>query len=568
MKADLTRNTFDPFKHYARVLLQQGRVQLDADWNEQAAILLCYLRTLGADVIGQAGGPANAYGFGISPVVFTPAVLNDFRIGLGRYYVDGILCEADTTPVAISVQSVTNNTAAVQVDRWTLDGAPLQAEQLVELFDDVRMPNVKPAFQPTIVQITNPQHAQMKLTLQASTAAALSGLSNAAAPKIGRVITYLTQPDYPAPDGEKLAANTEYLVYLDVWERLITYVQDDSIREVALEGPDTATRTKVVWQVKAVPGTVPAAGDGSPTADGSPCDKFKPKDPNFLATLLGPNRGRLKARAKQAGASTDPCTIPPDARYRGPANQLYRVEIHTGSRDAQDNPATPTFKWSRENGSVVYPIVSLTTGTGITTVTLENLGRDDRFTLAEGEWVEIQDDDSVLQNRAAPLLKVQSIDRPNLKVTLSGTPDAGVLQDFNKQGVTRHPLVRRWDHQAGDPAEGGLTLGADNAALVQEGQWLELENGVQIQFQILADANGTSLNQYHTSDYWQIPARTATGDVEWPTEQDAKGTAVPLAKPPDGVQHHFTPLAVVNVDSSNKVTLVGDCRKQFTPLSR
>ena len=40
MKADLTRDTFHPLKHYARVLTQQGRVQLDADMNEQAAILL------------------------------------------------------------------------------------------------------------------------------------------------------------------------------------------------------------------------------------------------------------------------------------------------------------------------------------------------------------------------------------------------------------------------------------------------------------------------------------------------------------------------------------------------
>ena len=52
MKADLSRQTFDPFKRFTRVLTQQGRVQLDADWNEQAAILLHQLRTLAADLIG------------------------------------------------------------------------------------------------------------------------------------------------------------------------------------------------------------------------------------------------------------------------------------------------------------------------------------------------------------------------------------------------------------------------------------------------------------------------------------------------------------------------------------
>jgi len=40
MKADLTRDTFNPAKHYSRVMMQQGRVAVDADWNEQASILL------------------------------------------------------------------------------------------------------------------------------------------------------------------------------------------------------------------------------------------------------------------------------------------------------------------------------------------------------------------------------------------------------------------------------------------------------------------------------------------------------------------------------------------------
>ena len=38
MKGDFTRDLFDPTKHYSGVLMQQGRVQLDADWNEQDSI--------------------------------------------------------------------------------------------------------------------------------------------------------------------------------------------------------------------------------------------------------------------------------------------------------------------------------------------------------------------------------------------------------------------------------------------------------------------------------------------------------------------------------------------------
>ena len=91
MKGDFSRFTFDARKHYSRVLMQQGRVQLDADWNEQVAMLLERLETLGTDLIGPFGGPAHACGFIISPSGKT----NDFNIGKGRYYVDGVPCEND-----------------------------------------------------------------------------------------------------------------------------------------------------------------------------------------------------------------------------------------------------------------------------------------------------------------------------------------------------------------------------------------------------------------------------------------------------------------------------------------
>ena len=60
MKGDFSRDTFDPLNNFSRVLLQQGRVQLDADFNEQAAILLHMLRRLTADLFGPyaiVGGP-------------------------------------------------------------------------------------------------------------------------------------------------------------------------------------------------------------------------------------------------------------------------------------------------------------------------------------------------------------------------------------------------------------------------------------------------------------------------------------------------------------------------------
>ena len=57
MNGDFTRDTFNPAKQFSRVLMQQGRVTLDADWNEQSSILLHYLRTLARDLIGPYAAP-------------------------------------------------------------------------------------------------------------------------------------------------------------------------------------------------------------------------------------------------------------------------------------------------------------------------------------------------------------------------------------------------------------------------------------------------------------------------------------------------------------------------------
>ncbi|QGZ38219.1 hypothetical protein GO485_03575 [Pseudoduganella flava] len=85
MKGDFTRDTFDRSRHYSRVLMQQGRVQLDADWNEQGALMLHQLRSLAMDLVGPAWAVGNGFQLTIGD--------NDFTIGPGRFYVDGIACD-------------------------------------------------------------------------------------------------------------------------------------------------------------------------------------------------------------------------------------------------------------------------------------------------------------------------------------------------------------------------------------------------------------------------------------------------------------------------------------------
>jgi hypothetical protein len=517
-------------------------VQLDADWNEQTAILQHYLRALAADIIGPHGGPGG--GFTISALATgSPAqpVANDFLIEPGHYSVDGILCEADSRTVPVTGFS-DQDPKALKLLYWPQDDLEFRAGDYVEVSDGAN--GVKTV--QSIIKSLDP--AGRALTLDTDVKVFNS---EKVKPRVRRLITFLTQPDYRIPDADKRQLSKgDYLVYLDVWERLITYVEDDAIREVALGGPDTAARSKIVWQVK--------------IADaGSNCD-------TDLNELLQPEtRGWLKATAKKDATSTDPCIVSPGASYRGAENQLYRVEIHRHgiAWSGTDDPATTkaaTFKWSRENGSVVYPIVSLgVDGTGATTTAvLENLGRDDRFGLVEGDWVEIVDDDYVLLNRAENLLQVQLIDRANMKVTLNGVPkNVG-------QSAGKHPLLRRWDHEPVDTDEIGLQSGSDNAALIIEGSgannWLELEAGIKIQFQ--ASDSVSFQNKYRTGDYWLIPARTATGDVEWPRTEVSPGKMEPTAIPPDGVTHHYAPLAVITVGANGAVTIDPKCRRTFPPL--
>lgn len=433
MKGDFSRNSFDRLKHFRRVLMQQGRVQLDADWNEQVSILLHYMQTLAADIIGPYAGPSgDNYGFKIDN-----GANGDFPIGKGRYYVNGILCENDA--------------------------------------DD---------------------------------------------------ISYLDQPNFPDPPT--LDFGKSYVVYLDVWERHITCLEDDDIREKALGGPDTATRTKTVWQVK-----VKDFADSNCLGGAG-----------LLDNEIAISKVCLRARAKTDQEQVEPCLVEPDARYRGPENQLYRVEVHDGGSMASPKP---TFKWSRENGSVAFPIKGIkSNGTDAVTLELENLGRDDRFGLAVNDWVEIENDTSVLSNLARPLLQVQKVDRFEMTVTLKKE----VAYEL-KLGTPA--LLRRWDQKKDVTKEGVLEIIESED---HEKDWLELENGVKIQFK----PDGT----YRTGDYWLIPARTALGNVEWPEEEDNPGT--PKFLPPHGVMHHLAPLAIISVNGQS-VTFKRDCRCKFKPLS-
>ena len=445
MKGDFTRSTFKPEKHYSGVRMQQGRVQLDADFNEYVDIQSHLRRISLSDIIGLCGGPQDNAGFEIK------VAAKVLSITKGRYYVDGILCE--------------NN---CENDKDVL--------------------------------ITE-------------------------------------QADLPGQTDP--AASGIYLAYLDVWQRHITTLEDKEIREVALGGPDTATRTKTVWQVK-----LAFVSKDIPTDANLP--RCSDKVVGDVWDDIKTPSGLLSAWAEPENDQTKPCIVPARAGYRGLENQLYRVEIHTAESGNE------TFKWSRDNGSVVFPIkeiipIEVDKDKGFKhkcQVTLGQLAKDKVLALKADDWVEVLSDTTELNCQPgimAQVLSIQDIGK--------GTIEIGSNSDILKHLNEANLKIRRWDH----------TDNKDGAISINEGSSIHLENGVMIKFEKPEGA------VYHTGDYWLIPARTATRDIEWPRDE-SKTPSVPLPQPPLGIRHHFCCLAVLSYNGA-VWTRIHDCRRLFPPLT-
>src|SRR6187401_1904841 len=88
MSFDTSRFAFNAWNDFLGVVMQQGRVQLDADWNDLVSQMVRRLQAGSLDTYGQAVVPRTSPdGFRID------AVGSALKIGVGRMYVDGLLAE-------------------------------------------------------------------------------------------------------------------------------------------------------------------------------------------------------------------------------------------------------------------------------------------------------------------------------------------------------------------------------------------------------------------------------------------------------------------------------------------
>lgn len=511
MGSDISRSTFKPEKHYNSVRMQQGRVALDSDWNEQSDLVQHVERTTDRDVIGPCGAPIEGGGFAVAPT----GDGKDLLLSPGHIYVDGILCELDLQAVPITF--VTGHANQVVPAIWAPDSLAFAAGQWIEIFDG------SDASQPAqLLQVITADATKGVLTLNNPVNAKLL---KADVPELRRQVTYNSQPDNPPPLPAPTAGLN--LVYVDVWERTITALEDPAIREVALGGPDTTTRKKTLWQVNLwpVPATIKSPSCSS-VAGSDEWEKF-----------IAPGSARLAARAVPGQDASTPCVVPQQAGYRRLENQLYRVEIQTGG-----NAKKATFKWSRENGSVTTAWL----GKQGNDLSVKSLGRDQTLGFGSGQWLELTDDTHELAGIPGVLVRATDAkignDGPVITIDPNTASNPANL-DFSKFPL--NPKVRRWDQTDANQVS---VPGGDIP--IQEGKWLDLEGGVQVFFQ----AGGS----YQPGDYWLIPARTVTGDVEWPRDDSSDA----LFLPPKGIRHHYCSLALAQL-TNGLWSVVSDCRQLF-----
>jgi hypothetical protein len=483
MSGDYTRFTFNHKKNYSGVLKQQGRVSLDADWNEYIEMQDRKWRSETMDIIGpwdMGKGIVTEIApdaFKIYPGPAGPEdLIGEFAIGNGRIYVDGIQVESHGRNIEKLEPrfAETNKLTGTYTYSFPQDG---------EKFD--------------------PRLAETKSTWP---------------------YTYSTQPFFPPElsgrdildqKPPKLLRRTD-LIYLDVWQREVTALEDPVIRETALGGPDTATRTQTIWQVKVL-------ADVKKSGCSDRIEKWE--------KLIEPSGGRLTTRAVGTETEEDPCILPPQGGYRGLENRLYRVEVHAPGVSGQ-----ATFKWSRDNASITSLVTAI--GPGGDRITVKTLGRDQILRFSRGDWIEILDDHIELGNMPGHLAKIKDIDEATHELFLElPLPDVTV---FDPGDESRHTRVRRWDQKE-------EVLDSDGTIPITVGKEIMIEDGISISFSL-----PTEIDHFHQGDYWVFAARTADGTIEELKEA-----------PPRGIHHHYCKLALVTWGRNIREMLVVDCREHW-----
>ncbi|MEE9554396.1 MAG: DUF6519 domain-containing protein [candidate division Zixibacteria bacterium] len=334
-------------------------------------------------------------------------------------------------------------------------------------------------------------------------------------------VTYRTQPDYPEPNLIS-GQGDNILVYLEVWNKTVSYIDDETLREPALGGPDTCLRKNIVGQISAI-----LTSDINTREKAEDfVKKMSDKEP-LLFTL------KIDQSAHQIPFSFG------DIDMGGgliPGNLHLRVELHRGPKF--NGSYEDGFKWSDDNAATVIRILKTIENNSLILEETEAITGE---SLKEGDWVEISNAVTELHRFGGQMARIESIEQGanDILVTLN-TDIHPLLRRFNigdkpKNRIELYPRLRRWSGYISPLALKTV---------------YDLGRGMKAIFQ------ARSGFQFNPGDFWTFAIR----------EREYNKKYAPNKAAPDGVEVYRHPLAIIKRGKGKKAEII-DCRKFFKPLA-
>ncbi len=467
MKGDFSKLNFNSDNHYSSVRMQQGRIQTDADWNEQADIFNYRLALETTDFIGGSGAPEYAPGFGID------ALGKNLNISPGRYYINGLLYQ----------------------------------NKQEELF----------------TQQTFFPNATLPATAQ---------------------------------EGEL------YLVYLDGWQRSITAAEQPTLPEIALNGADTSTRIQNIAQVKIMSKNLGQTSTLTCQHIFDTSTAIGYNNTNYWKAETARSTGGIAARVLEG------TTV---------SNQLYRIEIHDGGNYSNatfkwsfDNGTlaasideisgnvisikqTPqtlaiNFKvgqWVELSNSEfdlklqpgIFVRIAQINGNKITVsdwptnylIANSSEPDDTKTKIFQGGTLRQWETPPQTMVQNSNSYAIQSINRSNsyIRIQLRELPSFAKVGEFVQLTLQQSTQQNEYDYYGriqaidltsltiiiNDIPDANISLfntlifihsGSNN---LSEKNFVSLDGSLSIQFET---------GHYATGDYWLIPTRSLTNNIEWP----------------------------------------------------
>src|ERR1044071_7098202 len=167
-------------------------------------------------------------------------------------------------------------------------------------------------------------------------------------------IVYSNQPEWldrsSDPDWVDMANRNPQReeIFLLLREQEVSAVEDETLREVALGGPDTAQRTRLIQHIVRIDTNAFNCEDARPSL----AQHFAPQGltPDYSIMRLKP-ASTLKVSFPPPPLPPDPCEPAAAGGYLGADNQLIRVQI-----SGVDANGKTRFVWGYDDASFLYRV--------------------------------------------------------------------------------------------------------------------------------------------------------------------------------------------------------------------